>query len=277
MTYVCLVLHSFSSIGRYLTLQFISSSSTPSFMYKGFSAFLDVGESTAPLFIMASACPGPAVISLPAYSTLQLTTQAPYPTNMDCAVVLSSGNASLAITLTLTSFATRLNSDYLRLNNGQFSSSNSLASLTGNLADLGTTTFVSGGQYMYVRFSSNMYAAPASATGFTATLAVVPSFYMNNSCPGPTLVSTAVFSVLGVTATPPYAGGLNCSVLLYSGNASQSVQLNFSMFNTYSSYDVLTVHDGDGSDDTVLYQNSGYGAVGTAYVAWRGITWRDTS
>ena len=254
------------SSGPYLHLRFISDAYNT---YSGFATSFETAAITAPVYTMSSNCPGPTFVTTPGFSSVSVVGSASstYPASMDCAVVISSGqNSSSVVQLTLQSFGTRSGYDYLYVYNGQSTSYALLASLTGAMSSLSATTFTSTGQYLYLRFTSSSYTPLSSNTGFSATISTAAVYYMSSSCPGPTTITVSAYAAISLTSASSYNNNMDCSVVLYSGSSSQSVQLVFNTFSTGYNSDILYIRDGNTSSSLLLSQMSGSYSNGQTYV-----------
>ena len=126
--------------------------------------------------------------------------------------------------------------------------------------------FTSTGQYLYLRFTSSSYTPLSSNTGFSATISTAAVYYMSSSCPGPITVSSSMFTAISLTSSSTYSNYMDCSVVLYSGSSSQSVQLVFNTFSTGYNSDFLYIRDGSSSSSPLLSQMSGSYSYGQTYV-----------
>ena len=69
-----------------------------------------------------------------------------------------------------------------------------------------------------------------------------------------------------MTSSSTYSNYMDCSVVLYSGSSSQSVQLVFNTFSTGYNSDFLYVRDGSSSSSPLLSQMSGSYSSAQTYV-----------
>ena len=82
------------SSGQFLRIQFSSGSSLSSVISGSqFAALMTSVPNTAPVYYLTRACPGPATVSLSEYTSVVLPAVLA-GSNVDCAVVVYSGNAS---------------------------------------------------------------------------------------------------------------------------------------------------------------------------------------
>ena len=93
----------------------------------------------AQTYILSNACSSVGPTITPSdYNVVALTNGGVYSTSLNCGLTIYAGNVTSVVTLSLSAFNTRSGYDYLRVYNGQTSSSTLLASLSGAVASPGT-------------------------------------------------------------------------------------------------------------------------------------------
>ena len=93
----------------------------------------------AQTYILSNACSSVGPTITPSdYNVVALTNGGVYSTSLNCGLTIYAGNVTWVVTLSLSAFNTRSGYDYLRVYNGQTSSSTLLASLSGAVASPGT-------------------------------------------------------------------------------------------------------------------------------------------
>ena len=122
-------------------------------------------------------------------------------------------------------------------------------------------TYQSSGPYLHLRFTSNEELSYAGFAGHFTTVAIsAPVFNLLTACPGPVTVSIATFTTVSLPPVPSHSTSLNCSVVVYTGEASSLVRAAVAVQDVEADHGTLTIRDGAAATSPLLAAMSG-GAV----------------
>jgi hypothetical protein len=156
-----------------------------------------------------------------------------YQNNSDCRWLIQPPNAT-SITLTFQSF-NLLSGDFVYVYDGSTTSAPLLGTFSGNTLPAPVT---SSGGVMLVRFVSN---ASGTADGFVASYTST----LNVPCYGTQTVSGASGTITDGSGSNNYQDNADCKWIITAPSGSAGIRIEFTQFRTESSYDFVTLYDGN--------------------------------
>lgn len=169
-----------------------------------------------------------------------------YANNLDCKWLIKPTGAG-SVTLTFSAFNTESNYDFVKIYNGETTSSPLLGTFSGTT--LPSQVTANSGK-MLVHFTSDGSTVKA---GWSAnyTSAAITSF-----CSGTTTLTSASGTVTDGSGSKNYSDNSDCYWLITPAGAT-SVKLTFSSFTTESTNDKLYIYNGTTTNDPLLGTYSG--------------------
>ncbi|HOY32603.1 MAG TPA: C10 family peptidase [Bacteroidales bacterium] len=194
----------------------------------------------------ACACSGQQTLSATTGTVTDGSGSNNYANNLDCKWLIKPANVG-SVTLTFTAFNTESNYDFVKVYNGETTSSPLLGSYSGTTLPPQLTA--SSGK-MLIHFTSDNSTVKA---GWSAN-------YTGNAittyCSGTTTLNAASGTVNDGSGSKNYSNNSDCYWQLSPPNAA-SVKLTFTSFNTESANDKLYVYNGTSTNDPLLGTFSG--------------------
>lgn len=113
-------------------------------------------------------------------------------------------------------------------------------------------------------------ASPTQFYSQSATPSPVPVAYLDESCPGPTVIDLRQYQGLAMTRGATYTRGISCAVILYSGDDSRAVTVWPESANM-ALEDMVYFYEGQGVGQMLAGLSSNSNGLGE----WRCVCWSE--
>lgn len=194
----------------------------------------------------ACACSGQQTLTATTGTVTDGSGSNDYANNLDCKWLIKPTNVG-SVTLTFTAFNTESNYDFVKIYNGETTSSPLLGTYSGTTLPAQLTA--SSGK-MLIHFTSDNSTVRA---GWSANYVGNP---VTTYCSGTTTLNAATGSLSDGSSSNNYSNNSDCYWLISPTNAA-TVKLTFKSFNTESGNDKLYVYNGTTTNAPLLGTYSG--------------------